>query len=201
MSVQHATIPPGESFFHPVCLLKDENRFLFTTEGLHRIRACYIRPPTVKIREHPNEENSQRTVVPGTGFKLYSNWVDFIVQPVGRGRPHFVDQNKCNTLITVFGCKKSFTEIEANLYKFHDYKHEQEKLIVYNAIGPKIIGICVKAKNPDPQDIAEAKSVLVYAQRVGVGVEMWEWIVKRLESLPLDHLGKERFDVKNGFYF
>lgn len=67
MSVQHATIPPGESFFHPVCLLKDENRFLFTTEGLHRIRACYIRPPTVKIREHPNEENSQRTVVPGTG--------------------------------------------------------------------------------------------------------------------------------------
>ncbi len=88
-----------------------------------------------------------------------------------------------------------------SLNKFHDYKHEQEKLLVYNVLGRAVVANSVRAEDPGEQLIADAKLALAFAKEVGVGVEMWEWLVKRFESLPLDHLGRELFDIKDGFYF
>ncbi len=103
--------------------------------------------------------------------------------------------------MTAFSCAKPIEDLNVSLNKFNDYKHEQEKLLVYNVLGRAVVANSVGAEDPGEQLIADAKLALAFAKEVGVGVEMWEWLVKRFESLPLDHLSRERFDIKNGFYF
>ena len=197
--LQFSTLNPGESVFHPVCLMKDDKNFLFVEEGLYRVRACY-RNSVPKIEAVPKSENRPPKTIKPVGYHFNSNWVNVQVGPIGRGRPHFLDQNKCDTVLEAFSCGMPVDRLGANLYKFHDYKREQQKLQVFNALGRKIPSRMVWHQKRDDQLISEAKIVLDYAKEVGIGVEMWEWIVWRLESFPLDDQGRGRFDVKAGFY-
>ena len=196
---QFSLLEPGDSFRHPICLFKDAHQHLFDNEGLYRIRARY-HMYTVPRPPDPNPLARRRQPEIMEQYRLSSNWVDLLVHPPGRGRPHFIGQIGCVSVMEAFSCPQPIEALEKNLYRIHDYRYEQQKFLIYNS-GTRCISNIVRLQEFDLEQIREARTILNHARELGCGVRMWEWIVNRLESFPPEVEGTERYNVGDGYYF
>lgn len=194
-SVQWAALAPGDSVAHPICLLKSEGGYLFAEEGDYEVRAI-LRGPLAPRLDSPGATQP----VPARS-KTHSNWAPIKVLPVGRGRPNYVNSHRCRDILEAFKCSEGLAEIMGDLSSFGDYQREQEKLLVFQLLGRRAVRGVLLGRGRSKELFAEARQALELARSTGVGVEMWEWIVNRLENYPEHNEGRSRFNVSNGVYF
>lgn len=190
-SPQLAELDQGDWVRHPLCLLKHEGAHIFENAGRYRIRAKYR---TLAVQSAPDDGP---VVVTTSGHRGDSDWVEINVSAPLRGRPNYVNSHKWNNLVGAF--RGDMAEIKARLGDSMAYRREQEKLLVYQEGGG--VGTLVRGRIRDENALKIARANLLRAKRVGVGVEMWEWIVARLAELPADSTNRTGYDARGGYIF
>lgn len=192
-SRQIAQLDQGEWVRHPLCLLIHQNGHIFEKVGRYRVRAKYRE---LAIQHIALDDSTVLETIPGN--RGDSNWVEVNVSAPLRGRPQYVNSHSWYDLIGAF--RDDMTDVRAHLGDVQDYRREQEKLLVYQESGGALSAL-VRDRVRDEQALGNAHANLLRAQRVGVGVEMWEWIVAQLEALPADSGSSVEHNSKNGYMF
>lgn len=207
ITVQWSELRPGEYIIHPICLLKLNGEYIFSESGTYRIRAIYLTRFPVSIQA---ESDSIIPSSPYDGFpsRVLSDWTGIVVGQRGLGWAEYVQSHQWEELFKAFSSwygwessNKWLVEIEDNLPRYQDYKHEQEKLLIYQINSRGLFQCLLKTQDHNEQLLSDARRELNRARMSNVGVAMWEWIVKRLESYPLEATGREKNLVRNGYYF
>ncbi|MBK7047892.1 MAG: hypothetical protein IPH48_15590 [bacterium] len=192
---QFAELNQGDWVRNPLCLLKSRGGYIFETPGRYRIRAHYRE---IAIQKVASDDITIVETIPGK--RGDSDWVEIVVGPPRWGRPNYVNLHPWDDLVGAFR-GGGLGEIQSHLDDCRDYRHEQEKLLVYQDAGDGLWRALIHDRVRDKQVLYLAKERLVRAKRVGAGRDMWEWIVARLEELPTSADAATRLNARNGYLF
>ena len=207
VTAQQAELRPGEFLRHPICLVKLDGEYLFSEEGLYRLRAVY-RTGFPRPTRAPDDTLTAPLSDDGYPPQWVSTWAEIEVGPVGAGRARYIQSHPRPDLYRAFQrqadretIRDRLAGIGNDLSAFQDYRHEQEKLLVYQQASSALLRCLVVEQRHDATLIEEARLALDRAERYEVGVAMWTWLVSRLETFPGEAQGTDRYVIRNGYYF
>ncbi len=204
--VQWAELEPGDVFFHPVCLMKLNGKYLFKESGKYRLRGVYHSKCHTKNKKWRMRRNRQASSDLNTfpqPVPIKSNWVEIIVkQPQGRIL-QFKNSHPWGNVymsFSVFDKVEQMEMIWKQLGGYYEYNHEQEKFIIYQRASRAIGGILLGMDDKN-EYVSEAKEVLALAQKCKIGEKMWEWIIARLEESNEEAKRRNSRNARNGYIF
>ena len=193
-TIQHACLDPGDEISVPVCLLKFEGEYLFTLEGLHRVRVAYGRHAIRARSTETGEATGQR---PPRGE---SDWVKVRVGPVARGRARYVRSHPWPDLAAAFRSDDRIATVRGGLGGWRGYEREQVKLLLFQDARPAVAA-AVRSGRSTRELAARAEAMQNLALEHGAGVEMWSWIAERLWAELGDEPPPHVSCLREGWYF
>lgn len=151
---------PGQFVRRPVCLMRYFGRQIFRDVGAYRVRCVYA-----------------------TDGGIASNWVSLQVAAGGQGRERFIGDIVAPDVLDAF---RSDTEpmqfMAEHLDEYGTYSREAVKLVLYNLGAYDAIPMLLSKRDDKGAAQRRAQWCLDLARRHNIGVQLWEYILDRIEN-------------------
>jgi hypothetical protein len=156
---QQLHLGPGQFVQRPVCLMRYYDQQIFRDTGAYRVRCVYA-----------------------TSGGIVSDWVSLQVAAGGHGRERFVDDVAALNVLDAFRSDTAPIQFMAeHLDEYGNYTHEAAKLVIYNLGAYDVIPKLLSKRDGDGFAQRKAQWCLELARRHNIGVQIWEFILDRIE--------------------